>query len=391
MIVNIKPNHLRKSSRGLEFAVALGILLKTDQIDAAAIDDSWVLYGELGLDGQVYEPSDLKQNETHLKNIKILTGRGQDSSCYRLENLSNIEINFTQNQEVFKRPRAGLNRVYTKEEAEFLFLAATSGLHSLLAGDAGAGKSTLAYSLISFLREPHSETNIRIEKSWRPLVAPHHSISKGAFLGGGHNLFEGELERVQGGLLLLDEFSQFSPEILEALRAPMTGDNLRLSRGAYHREYTADFQVVATTNLCPCGKWTPLKRNLSCRYSRSKCTGYLEKFSGPLLDRFGLMFFTHCKQERTVAGEVILKRVQKCLEVKSRPAPVRVPRIIETYHSNLSTRRKNYLNQVAQVYALERIAQGSSGENVAELCIEDYNKAERWVIKPFEQLEKGMG
>src|SRR3989344_4453454 len=95
MIVNIKPNHLRKSSRGLEFAVALGILLKTEQIDKDKIHSDWVLYGELGLDGNVYEPSDLYENSTYLKDINMLTGRGSDSSCYRLENLKDIDINFT--------------------------------------------------------------------------------------------------------------------------------------------------------------------------------------------------------------------------------------------------------------------------------------------------------
>lgn len=387
MIVNIKPNHLRKSSRGLEFAVALGILLKTEQIDSSRIENDWVLYGELGLDGNVYEPSDLKQSESYLKDIAILTGQGHESSCFRLENLKDIEINFTKGQKIFERPVAGLNRYYTKEEAEFLFLAATSGLHGMLAGDSGAGKSTLAYSLNSFLSEPEKEASVRTDNYWRPVVAPHHSISPAAFLGGGQNLFEGELERVQGGILLLDEFSQFSPEILESLRGPMTGDKLRLSRGAYHREFNSDFQVIATTNLCPCGKWTPLKSNLSCRYSRSKCTRYLEKFSGPLLDRFGLLLFTHIKQDRKIKGEEILLRVQKCLALKSSTVHLTSPHLLDSYYSTLSTRRKNYLNQVAAIYALDRNAQGSSGD----LCMEDYNRAERWVIRPFEQLEKGMG
>ncbi len=391
MIVNIKPNHLRKSSRGLEFAVALGILLKTDQIDGSRIKEDWVLYGELGLDGNVYEPSDLLPSEALLRDYKILTGIGFESSCFRLENLKDIEINFTENKKKFKRPAAGLNRLYTTEEAEFLFLAATTKLHGLLAGDSGAGKSTLAFSLNSFLPEPDSDSDIRFEHLWRPVVAPHHSISPAAFLGGGQNLFEGELERVQGGILLLDEFSQFSPEILESLRGPMTGEKLRLSRGAFHREFSSDFQVVATTNLCPCGKWTPLKSNVSCRFTRAKCTKYLEKFSGPLLDRFGILLFTHVKQDRKVRGADILLRVQSCLARQKNSAVAIAPKLLDNYYATLSTRRKNFLNQVAAVYAFERNAQGSSGESAPEVSLEDYNKAERWVIRPFELLEKGMG
>lgn len=390
MIVNIKPNHLRKSSRGLEFAVALGILLKTEQINKDKIHSDWVLYGELGLDGNVYEPSDLYENSTYLKDINVLTGKGRDSTCYRLENLKDININFTQNKKTYRRPTAGIERHYTKDEAEFLFLAATSGLHSLLAGDSGAGKSTLAYSLNSFLSEPESDSNIRYDNLWRPVVSPHHSITPAAFLGGGQNLYEGEIERVQGGILLLDEFSQFDPEILESLRGPMTGDKLRLSRGSSHREISSDFQVVATTNLCPCGKWTPLKSNISCRFSRIKCTRYLEKFSGPLLDRFGLLLFSHYKQERIISGKSILERVQEYLKLKNKAEKPEASNLLESYYSNLSTRRKNYLNQVAQIYAVDRCAQGTSGDLRPAANVEDYNKAEHWVIRPFEQLEKGM-
>lgn len=391
MIVNIKPNHLRKSSRGVELAVALGILLKTNQIAKDLIDDNWVIYGELGLDGSIYEPSDLFQSASYLLGeVKILTGIGKKSSCYRLESLKNIEINFTQNQLVYKRPNQGLERNYTEEEAEFLFLAATSGLHALLAGDSGAGKSTLAHSLGSFLPEPAKGESIRCEHSWRPLVSPHQSITPAAFLGGGQNLYEGEIERVQGGVLLLDEFLEFDSEILESLRGPMTGDKLRLSRGAIHREITSDFQVVATTNLCPCGKWTPLKNNMSCRFTRLKCTRYLEKFSGPILDRFGLLLFSDYKQDRKISGQFILARVQKYFEIKDKTEIKTAPKLLESYYLRLSTRRKNYLNQVASIYASERYAQSSSDQAGPKVTIEDYNKAEQWVIRPFEQLEKGM-
>lgn len=394
MIVNIKPNHLRKSSRGVELAVALGILLKTEQIQAEQINLDWVIYGELGLDGNIYEPSDLYQSTSHFQDIKILTGAGQNSSCYRLMNLKNIEIHFTENVQVYKRPRIGLERSYTNEEAELLFLAATSGLHTLLAGDSGAGKSTLAHSLASFLPEPKEEEVIRFENSWRPVIAPHQSISLGAFLGGGVNLYEGEIERVQGGVLLLDEFLEFDPEILESLRGPMTGDKLRLSRGAYHREISPDFQVMATTNLCPCSKWTPLQNEINCRYTRKKCAGYLDKLSGAILDRFGLLLFSHYRQDRRIKGMSIFARLKKYFEFKNKmrnQRSLKPPKVFDAYYANLSTRRQNYLNRVAEIYAIDRIAQGSGEFFGVEAQIEDYNKAEVYVLRPFELLQKGMG
>lgn len=391
MIVNIKPNHLRKSSRGVELAVALGILLKTDQISQDLIQDDWVIYGELGLDGSVFEPSDLAQSLYHLKSEKVLTGKGQKSSCYRIEKLENIEVNYTQNLQCYNRPTPGLERHFTEDEAEFLFLSATSGLHALLAGDSGAGKSTLAYSLSSFLIDPEPHQSIRLENQWRPVVAPHHSITPAAFLGGGQNLYEGEIERVEGGLLLLDEFLEFDSEIIESLRGPMTGEKLRLSRGAFHREISSQFQVVATTNLCPCGKWTPIKGHVNCRFSRLKCTRYLERFSGPMLDRFGLLMFTQTKQNRRISGQDILKRIQNFFDLDQIIIKDISNQLLEPLYSNLSTRRKNYLIHVAQIYAQERIAQRSSESLAPKMTLEDLNKAEKWVIRPFEQLEKGMG
>ncbi len=385
MIVNIKPSHLRKSSRGVELAVALGLLLKTDQVEKDKIDPNWVIYGELGLDGNIYEPSDLAPNLGGLKNLEILTGKGEGASCYRLENLKEFEIYFSQKNKKMERPKDGLEKKYTTEEADFLFLAATSGLHSLLAGDSGAGKSTLARALNSFLPEPEEGEQIREYNDWRPVVAPHQSITPGAFLGGGANLYEGEVERAQGGILLLDELLEFDSEILEALRGPMTGEKMRLSRGPNHREISAEFQVVATTNLCPCGKWTPTKTPPSCRFSRTKCSRYIERFSGPVLDRFGLLLYTNYKAKRTVPGTDILKRVELCREKQKQVTEAEdMPALLETYYAQLSTRRKNYLRLVARIFSLD--AQESS----AKVRIEDYNQAERWVIKPFEQLEKGM-
>ena len=281
MIVNIKPSHLRKSSRGVELAVAIGILLKTQQIPLGQINLDWVIYGELGLDGSVYEPSDLMTQFNNQQKALILTGWSKENknNFFRLHELKNFEVvqDVIKNNDYFKRPPFGLDKMYSSAEAEFLFLSATSGLHGLLAGDSGAGKSTLATALLSFLTEPKEDEIGRWKNNWRPLIRPHQSITAAAFLGGGANLYQGEVERAESGLLILDELLEFDAEIVETLRGPMAGEKLRLVRAAMDREIDCRFQVMATTNLCPCGKWTPVKENLSCRFSRLRCTKNLEK------------------------------------------------------------------------------------------------------------------
>lgn len=395
IIVNIKPNHLRKSSRGVEFAIALGILLKTEQIEKTRIDTSWVLYGELGLDGSIYEPSDLCQNLFILNDQTVLTGQGSGlSKCYRMENLTSDEIHFTSQERVYQRPVKGLQQFYSEDEAELLFLAATSGLHVLLAGDSGAGKTTLAHSLRSFLREPDMDSSLS-EDSWRPFVAPHHSITPAAFLGGGGNLYEGEVERASGGILLLDELLEFDSDVLESLRGPMEGRALRLTRAAATREVQLQMQVVATTNLCPCGLWTPLKSQLNCRFSRTRCRRDIERLSGPLVERFGILYFVKASVKRQIQGHQILQRIQRVRNFLSQynRQSFQDVGLLESYYRHLNTRRRNYLRRIAAVYALDRLsasAQGTSELKGIQLNNGDYNRAESWTLRPFEELEKGM-
>lgn len=394
MIVNIKPSHLRKSSRGVELAVAIGILLKSKQIEADRIDPNWVLYGELGLDGSVYEPSDLHSHFLKPKDVQVLTGWSKENrnNYYRLHELKSFEIfqQVTETTSHFKRPQFGLLKKYTESEAQFLFLTAVSGLHGLLAGDSGAGKSTVAKAAISFLPQPTDDEIGRWKHDWRPVIMPHPTITAAAFLGGGGNLYQGEVERVQNGLLILDELLEFDSQIIETLRGPMAGEKLRLVRGSEEREIETSFQVIATTNFCPCGKWTPVKEHLSCRFGRAKCTRYLERLSGPFVDRFGLMMFADGKkQKRVVSGESILKRIenyQKVVKASEIPKPFD-ENVIADFYSDFSTRRLNFLTQIACVFAVERIAETSSANQIQ---LQDYNHAETWVTTPFRQLEKGM-
>jgi len=395
MIVNIKPSHLRKSSRGVELAVAIGILIKTKQIRPELVKPEWVIYGELGLDGSVYEPSDLNTHFFKPKDIHVLTGWSKlemKHNHFRLHELKNFEVfqNVIEETKNFKRPDIGLTKLYSKEEAEFLFLVAATGLHGLLAGDAGAGKSTLAKSVISFLSEPSDEQTGRWRDEWRPVIMPHQSVTPAAFLGGGSNLYQGEIERVENGLLILDELLEFNTEIVEALRGPMVGETLRLVRGSEEREIKPSFQVVATTNLCRCGKWTPLKKDISCRYSRTQCGQKLEKLSGPFVDRFGLLLYVDQKVKRSIPGENILKRVEKVRLLLQKAKIAVSPSCVairNEYFGDYSTRRQNFLDRAAAVLALDRASEKSQA---VEITIQDFNRAEEWVIKPFLQLERGM-
>ena len=404
VIVNIKPSHLKKSSKGLELAVALGILEKTGQKNLSEAIKKSIIYGELNLDGTVSEPKDLFKFAKANGKEEVVTGLKNPHSFVRFR-LAQLDFDIEENsqpvglQNKMQRPILGLEKNYSADEAEMIFLMSVTGFHTLLAGSAGFGKSTLAKNYISFMPAPtpsQAEYLSQQDEIWRCVVAPHHSVTAAAFLGGGAQLYQGEVERAHYGLLILDEFLEFQPQILETLRGPMTGEKLRLSRAGVVREFDCDFQVVATTNLCPCGKWTP-KEDISCRYSRLQCTKYLNKLSGPIIDRFGLlMFYKNQKPKREVTGYKILERIEKFNNLKSIQSSrvdlsfsnstgqdqSGVPIIFEKLYADVSLRRQQFILSVAQIYQFERES--------SKLELSDLNKAEKWTLKPFLELEKGM-
>jgi len=386
VIVNIRPNSLKKSSQGLELAVALGILHLTGQ---KTFLDQWqdhLVYGQLDLNGDVRVPSDLLNFEK-INEYKILTGQYSPEN-YTFSSLANLSSEFIicdkqRFEPLLIRPEHGLRQKYSLEEAELIFLMSVSRMHALLAGQAGSGKTYLAKHLTSFLK---SERNNAIKyNNWFPVIAPHHSLTPGAFLGGGASLTLGEIEKVAGGLLILDELLEFHHEILESLREPMTGEALRIARAGFVKTIQPDFQVIATTNLCPCGRWTPQVENLNCRFSVRKCRGYMNSLSGPLLDRFGLLYFHHNnKIKRSISGFEILNRIEKFnLETRNLVFEANHDEFdLQAIYPEASARRLNALLKVAQIYALE--------SNRTKINFQDICKSEKWTIKPFERLEMGM-
>ena len=175
-------------------------------------------------------------------------------------------------------------------------LVAAAGKHSILiAGEPGIGKSFSLKRIPSLLlpleesekievKLIHSRSDV-IEKPFR---FPHHSATAAALVGGS-SLKPGEVTLAHRGILFLDELAEFPRSSLEALREPMDSGCVTLSRSNGNIIYPAEFQLCATTNPCPCGYRFSRKKPCRCRDSESK--KYLQKISGPLLDRFCLQLW----------------------------------------------------------------------------------------------------
>ncbi len=120
----------------------------------------------------------------------------------------------------------------------------------------------------------------------RPFRAPHHSASIPALVGGGTMALPGEISLAHYGVLFMDEFPQFPPTVLEALRQPLEDGMVTVTRAAAKTVYPADFMLVAAMNPCPCGNFG--SKTKECRCTHAQIERYRNRISSPLLDRLDI-------------------------------------------------------------------------------------------------------
>ncbi len=298
IVVNLYPSDVPKNSTGLELAIAVSILVKTDQLPLPfSLQDSG-FFGELSLDGNILPPPELPSTPLNLVcGLKTLPHPGV-KTLYTFDSLKKlceppIIEKYHPRTEASKVPIPNLS--FAPEQAEVMCLSALGWHPTILAGPAGSGKSTMA-SNIEYLMPPptddelHEINKIHPGAIGRPKIKPHHTTPTQSLIGGGSSPSFGEIGRAHLGLMILDELLEFSPTVINALRGPLEEGMVRLARGRQVLTSKCQSLVVATTNLCPCGIWTPGHVG-RCRYSLRKCRSYSEKLAGPVLDRFAILAF----------------------------------------------------------------------------------------------------